>query len=78
VDPKKIEEFQKAFEEDLERNSSELITSFQKENVDPVGFGYEAKSRKRGFDLKKWKEQYPNVKIKVTSEVRIIGTGITE
>ncbi|WP_417897115.1 Ger(x)C family spore germination protein [Bacillus haimaensis] len=78
VDPKKIEEFQKAFEEDLEKKSTELIASFQKENVDPVGFGYEAKSRKRGFDFKKWEEQYPNVKIKITSEVRIIGTGITE
>lgn len=78
VDPKKIKEFQKALEEDLAKKSTELITSFQKENVDPVGFGYEAKSRKRGFDFKKWEEQYPNVKIKVTSEVRIIGTGITE
>lgn len=78
IDPKKIEEFQKAFEEDLEKQSTELISSFQKEKVDPVGFGYEAKSRKRGFDFKKWEEQYPNVKIKITTEVRIIGTGITE
>ncbi|MCA1319225.1 Ger(x)C family spore germination protein [Bacillus tianshenii] len=78
VDPKKLKEFQKVFEEDLIRQSTELIATFQKEKVDPIGFGYEAKSRKRGFDLKKWEEQYPNVKIKVTSKVRIIGTGITE
>jgi spore germination protein len=78
VDPKKSKEFQKVFEKDLEKKTTELIAFFQKENVDPVGFGYEAKSRKRGFDFKKWEEQYPNVKIKVTSEVRIIGTGITE
>ncbi|MGD6833641.1 Ger(x)C family spore germination protein [Sutcliffiella halmapala] len=78
VDPKKLKKFQKAVEEDLEKNSLELIKSFQQDKVDPVGFGYEAKTRIRGFDFKKWEEQYPNVKIKVTSEVRIIGTGITE
>ena len=78
VDSKKTKEIQKAFEDDLVKQTIELIATFQREKVDPIGFGYEAKSRKRGFDFKKWEEQYPNIKVEVTSEVRIIGTGITE
>ncbi|WP_078381267.1 Ger(x)C family spore germination protein [Sutcliffiella halmapala] len=78
VDQKKIEEFQKHFEDNITNSSLALINSFQKNNIDPIGFGYEAKSRKRGFDMKKWEGQYPNVKIDVSTDVRIIGTGITE
>jgi spore germination protein len=79
VTPKDIEKFQKIFEEKLIAETTSMIKEFQERGVDPVGFGYEVKSRKRGFDFKKWDDQtYPNVKIEVEAEVRIISTGITE
>lgn len=59
--------------------SESMIKEFQERGVDPIGFGFEVKSRKRGFDFKKWEEQtYPTVKIDVEAEVRIISTGISE
>ncbi|WP_223700542.1 Ger(x)C family spore germination protein [Sutcliffiella deserti] len=78
VNGKQIEIFQKAFEEELKKQSLALIKLFQEKNVDPIGLGFEAKSRKRGFDLKKWEKTYPNVEVNVTTEVTILGTGITE
>ncbi|WP_404449558.1 Ger(x)C family spore germination protein [Sutcliffiella horikoshii] len=79
VTPKKIEEFQKLIEEKIISESDSMIKEFKERGVDPIGFGYEAKSRKRGFDFKKWKnETYPTLKVEVEAEVRIISTGITE
>lgn len=79
VTPKKVEKFQKYFEEKIVKESESMIKEFQERGIDPVGFGYEVKSRKRGFDFKKWEEQiYPTVKIEVNAEVRIVSTGITE
>lgn len=77
--PKKVEGFQKLFEEKILSESQSMIKEFQERGVDPVGFGFEVKSRKRGFDIKKWEEQiYPTAKIDVEAEVRIISTGISE
>lgn len=79
VTPKKMEEFQKLIEEKIISESDSMIKEFKERGVDPIGFGYEAKSRKRGFDFKKWKDEtYPTLKVEVEAEVRIISTGITE
>ncbi len=76
---KKLEKFQKLFEDKIIKESQSMIKEFQEKGVDPLGLGYEVKSRKRGFDFKKWEEQiYPTVKIDVDAEVRIISTGISE
>ncbi|KMJ58293.1 hypothetical protein AB685_10310 [Bacillus sp. LL01] len=79
VTPKELKKFQKLFEEKIVAESKSMIKEFQEKGVDPIGFGYEVKSRKRGFDFKKWEEQtYPDVQINVDAKVRIISTGITE
>jgi spore germination protein len=77
--PKKVDEIQKLFEDKIINVSESMIKEFQERGVDPIGFGFEVKSRKRGFDFKKWEEQtYQTVKIDVEAEVRIISTGISE
>ncbi|WP_230500506.1 Ger(x)C family spore germination protein [Sutcliffiella rhizosphaerae] len=79
VTPEKLLEFEKLFEEKIIAESESMIQEFKQRGVDPVGLGYEVKSRTRGFDYKKWKDQlYPEVNVTVTAKVRIISTGITE
>ncbi|KPB03984.1 Ger(x)C family spore germination protein [Bacillus sp. CHD6a] len=79
VTPKELKEFQKLLEEKIIKESETMIKEFQEKGVDPIGLGYEAKSRKRGFDFKKWKDStYPTLTVQVEAEVRLISTGITE
>ncbi|QFT88548.1 hypothetical protein FIU87_07835 [Bacillus sp. THAF10] len=79
VTPKEINKFQKILEDKIVAESDSMIQEFIKRGVDPIGFGYEVKSRKRGFDMKKWKDQlYPELKVSVTAKVRIVSTGVTE
>ncbi|MGD7052469.1 Ger(x)C family spore germination protein [Sutcliffiella horikoshii] len=79
VTPKEMKEFQKVLEKKIIKESESMIKEFQEKGVDPIGLGYQAKSRKRGFDYKKWKDEtYPTLTVKVKAEVRLISTGITE
>ncbi|NLP50665.1 Ger(x)C family spore germination protein [Bacillus sp. RO1] len=79
VTSKELKEFQKLFEEKIISESDSMIKEFQEKGVDPIGLGYVAKSHKRGFDYKKWKDEtYSNLKVRVEAEVRLISTGITE
>ena len=79
ADDERATEIQEAISEQLVSESTQLIKQFQEMNVDPLGLGYQVKSRKRGFDIKKWEEaMYSNVEVKVSADVRIIGTGIVE
>ncbi|UAL48817.1 Ger(x)C family spore germination protein [Sutcliffiella horikoshii] len=79
VTPKELKEFQKLLEDKIIKESQSMIQEFQEKGVDPIGLGYEAKSRKRGFDYKKWKDEtYPTLRVQVEADVRLISTGITE
>lgn len=79
VTPKDLEKFQKLLEDKIILESESMIKEFQEKGVDPIGLGYQAKSRKRGFDYKKWKDEtYPTLRVQVEADVRLISTGITE
>ncbi|ART75977.1 hypothetical protein B4U37_08010 [Sutcliffiella horikoshii] len=79
VTPKELKEFQKLLEDKIIKETESMIKEFQEKGVDPIGLGYEAKSRKRGFDYKKWKEEtYPTLTVQVDADVRLISTGTTE
>ncbi|PGL72572.1 Ger(x)C family spore germination protein [Bacillus sp. AFS055030] len=76
--PKNINKLEKTIEKDLEKQSQELLSLLQKNNVDPFGFGSKLEAHYRGFDVKKWTKQYPNVKIKVKAKVNILHSGVVE
>jgi spore germination protein len=61
-----------------EKDAKEIVTSFQKHNVDPIGFGAVFKEHYRNFDEKKWKEMYSDAPIEIKYDVNIVQSGITE
>jgi len=76
--PKHIKEISKRIENQIEKDQKDLISIFQKNNVDPLGFGSKLEAHKRDFDYKKWKKQYPHVKVKIKVDLDILHTGIVE
>ncbi len=75
---RKIKELEKAFEEDIKRNSEEMIKQFQEKEIDPLGIGEEVRSRTRNWNKEKWEEIYPDIKISVQVTMDIIQSGIVE
>ncbi|MGE7610318.1 Ger(x)C family spore germination protein [Peribacillus frigoritolerans] len=72
VDKKKI---QKQIEQILEKNALNIVTQFKNHQVDPLGLGAKYKEHYRGFNEKKWKMYYPDVKVHVKADVEIRQTG---
>jgi spore germination protein len=67
-----------SFEKKIVKETSKLIKHLQSHQIDPVGFGDEAKSRYRNFSYKTFYENYPTFDIKVKAKVTIIDSGIVE
>ncbi|MED4014979.1 Ger(x)C family spore germination protein [Sutcliffiella cohnii] len=78
VDDKLIATIQETFEGVLRTECLNLIKRFQEEEIDPFGYGFEVKTRKRGFDIKKWEDQYPDIPVTVNADVTIIERGVID
>jgi spore germination protein len=78
LDPKKVKEIEKRFEEIITKKCEDLLNNFIEKHIDPIGIGLFAKTQTRNFDEKKWNEAYSNTTINVKSNVKISQTGIVE
>lgn len=70
--------YSKDIEEQLEADGINIINKFKENDLDPLGFGSKFEAHYRNFNEKKWKEQYPDTKIKLNVKVKINHTGIME
>lgn len=61
----------------LNLEAARLIERFQKEKVDPLGFGDKIRSQTRQWDSKNWEREYPHTVIHPHIQVSIDETGIT-
>ncbi|AZU64129.1 Ger(x)C family spore germination protein [Neobacillus mesonae] len=71
---KEIEMVQKELEKEVEKECLQLVKRFQAQNIDPIGLGQFYKSKNRGFDFKKWEDDYKNLNVKIDCNVTIAGT----
>ncbi len=73
---KQIIQIEKDINKQLSKELKSMIMFFQEYNIDPIGIGKEAKGHFRDWDLKKWKEVYPELDIKVVVKTNIIESGV--
>jgi spore germination protein len=76
ITSKKLTKLNKDFEGELKKECQSVIQKLQKLNVDPVGFGEAARSQNRGFNLAKWHEDYPDMKVTVVVDTKLTEFGI--
>jgi spore germination protein len=69
---------EKSFEKDIVKETGRLIKHLQSYQIDPIGFGDEAKSRYRNFSYKTFYKNYPTLDIEVKAKVTIFDSGIVE
>ncbi len=55
-----------------------MIETFKELNIDPLGFGDQARSRLRSWNNTKWEDQYPNIEVTIQPNVTISETGIAK
>lgn len=77
-DPKVVTGIEKNIKKELEHNAQELTRKFQKLNIDPLGIGEHVRSQTRGFNLKKYQDQYQDIDINVVYNLKITESGISQ
>ncbi|MDQ0232662.1 Ger(x)C family spore germination protein [Metabacillus malikii] len=78
-DIKKVEDVMKItkkVEDKLEKDIADLLTTFQEEEVDPIGIGNIVRSKDRSWKREAFYEQYPSIPIDVNVDVEIIHAGL--
>ncbi|WP_433744292.1 Ger(x)C family spore germination protein [Falsibacillus pallidus] len=78
LSPAAIKAIQKSFDKEVKKKSEKMIKRFQQLGIDPIGFGFRVSNSDRHFELKKWQDQYPDVKIKVIPSIVITESGTVE
>ncbi len=78
VTPEVIKKIEKEFEEQVNKEATAMIQDFQELGIDPVGFGQFIKTKTRGFDFKRWEDEYKNLTVNVKTDVIITEVGIVE
>ncbi|PYZ94660.1 hypothetical protein CR194_03780 [Salipaludibacillus keqinensis] len=78
LDQKKLDAINEILEEELTKKISTMIETFQELNVDPIGLGFQVKTRTRGWDEKEWTRQYPDVPVDVNVTTKITHGGVSE
>ncbi|MBY6036766.1 Ger(x)C family spore germination protein [Fictibacillus nanhaiensis] len=73
-----IDLIEKTFTKKVKREAETIIQKFQKLQIDPLGFGDQVRRREKGWDYKKFKTQYPDMKVNVSTDVEIVESGVIE
>jgi len=69
---------EKKLTQDLEKKTQQMIKRFQREGIDPLGLGDQAKSQNRHWNEQQWKDNYPHAEVHVNIDTQIKETGIKE
>ncbi|MFJ7729503.1 Ger(x)C family spore germination protein [Neobacillus sp. NPDC097160] len=78
LNQKEINKIRRNLERKVEKECLKLVKIFQEKRADPIGLGNFYKSKKRGFDFKKWENEYNNLNIEIVCNVIIEETGIVD
>ena len=78
LNPATIKKIEKAIETTVNEECTTMITSLQEQGIDPVGLGHFIKSKTRGFDFKRWEDDYKSLTVHVKTDAVITEVGIVE
>jgi spore germination protein len=73
-----IDLIEKTLKKQINKEAKKITAKFQRLNVDPLGFGDQVRRREKKWDFKRFQEQYPDMKITVSTEIEIVESGVIE
>ncbi len=73
---KVINRISNKLEKNIEKECLQLITQFQKQDIDPLGLGHLHLKSIRKYDFSNWEEDYKNLTFTIKADVIISETGL--
>ncbi|HJF31094.1 MAG TPA: Ger(x)C family spore germination protein [Sporosarcina psychrophila] len=80
LDNSHLKKYDKIVADDIEKKLMELLTTLQKNDVDPFGFGlrYRATRLSHKDIMNEWDRIYPEIDFNVTMDIQLKSTGVIE
>lgn len=78
ITQKTINEAEKTFEEEINKETLALFEQFKEHKIDPLGIGNEIESRSRNFKIDEWRDKIADLQIDVKSKAIITETGVID
>ncbi|MCP3742068.1 Ger(x)C family spore germination protein [Rossellomorea sp. BNER] len=78
ITKKATRKIEKKMEKIIRNRATNMIKSFQSQQIDPLGIGNHVKNQTRNWDITKWDELYPESPIDVDVNVKINQAGVVE
>lgn len=68
----------KEVEKGVAQQGDELVQSFKKQKIDPLGLGLKYRSKDKAMTPEKWQSIYPDADVQVKCQMKIVQTGVSE
>ncbi|WP_449376411.1 Ger(x)C family spore germination protein [Bacillus safensis] len=76
--PNILDQVEKEVEKRITQQGEDLVQSFKKQNIDPLGLGLRYRSKDKAMTPEKWQDIYPDADVKVKCRMKIVQTGVSQ
>lgn len=76
--PSILDHVEKEVEKRVAQQGQDLVQSFKKQNIDPLGLGLRYRSKDKAVTPEKWKDIYPDADVQVKCHMKIVQTGVSQ
>ncbi|WNB92894.1 Ger(x)C family spore germination protein [Bacillus sp. NEB1478] len=76
--PANIKLIEDTFKKDVDKQSKEMMKKFQQLHIDPLGLGDQVRRREKYWNFKDFEKNYRKLKIKVSTNIDIVESGVIE
>lgn len=78
--PSILDHVEKEVEKRVAQQGQDLVQSFKKQNIDPLGLGLglRYRSKDKAVTPEKWKSIYPDADVQVKCHMKIVQTGVSQ
>ncbi|MGD7061146.1 Ger(x)C family spore germination protein [Bacillus altitudinis] len=76
--PSILQHVEKEVEERVAQQGRDLVQSFKKQKIDPLGLGLRYRSKDKAMTPEKWQKLYPDADVQVNCHMKIVQTGVSQ
>lgn len=76
--PSILQHVEKEVEKRVAQQGKDLVQSFKKQKIDPLGLGLRYRSKDKAMTPEKWQKLYPDADVQVNCHMNIVQTGVSQ
>lgn len=76
--PSILQHVEKEIEKRVAQQGQDLVQSFKRQKIDPLGLGLRYRSKDKAMTPEKWQEIYPDADVQIKCQMKVVQTGVSQ